>query len=236
MEDEIIMLNEKLASFWNNALNLSEENKKEILENELRDYADLAPSKKLYNEVKELGKSKKVLDFGCGKGWASIAAAKNGCKDVTAVDLGDNIIDTVNFYKELYGVKDEINAIKIDRNWLMSVPSNTYDGFISSNVLDVIPYETSMEYIKEIARIVTKDAKIIVSMNFYISPELALKKKIELEQGKYFFVNGILRLLSFSDIEWRGIFSHYFDVERIEYFSWPGEDTETRRIFILKKK
>ena len=49
-------------------------------------------------------------------------------------------------------------------------------------------------------------------------------------------MNGVLRLTSLSDEEWKDLFAPYFNVESLTYFSWPGEEKETRRLFVLKKK
>ena len=39
-----------------------------------------------------------------------------------------------------------------------------------------------------------------------------------------------------TDEEWSEIFSQFFNVEEVTYFSWDGEDEETRRIFVMSKK
>ena len=228
-------VNEELIEFWNSAISLSNEFKEQIKE-EIPDYKELAPSLKLFDAAKELGNCKKVLDYGCGSGWASIIAAKSGCRDVLSVDLGQNIIDTINFYARLYEVDDKLHASLISADWLSTVDSDLFDGFICSNVLDVVPIETSESIIKEISRIVTKDAKIIIGLNFYLSNEQAKSRDMELVDGKYLFVNGVLRLTSLSDDEWSNTISKYFDVIKIDHFAWPGEKSETRRLFFLKRK
>lgn len=228
--------NDNLIEYWNSSIMLSEKDKDEERKNKVRDYKDLAPSEKLFQAVGELGRCKRVLDYGCGSGWASIVAAKSGCTDVTAVDMGQNIIDALDFYADLYEVKSRIKSIKISSDWLGMVPSDTFDGFVCSNVLDVVPVEVSKEILKETARIVTKDAKIVMGLNFYMSKELAESRGMNLVDGKYLFVNDVLRLVSMSDEEWVELFKPYFKVEKLDHFAWPGEQKETRRLFILKRK
>ncbi|GEM_PF-6151835 len=49
------------------------------------------------------------------------------------------------------------------------------------------------------------------------------------------YVDGVLRLVSLSDDEWTALFSRHFKVIRLEHFAWPGEKSETRRLFHLER-
>ena len=227
-------VNSDLVAFWNEAIKLPEDYKEEVRKATDNSVMDIVPSQKLYDAVKELGSCKKVLDYGCGSGWGAIVAASNGCKDVLAVDLGKNITDAAKFYADVLGtnIKTEV----IDENWIKSVPACTFDGFVCSNVLDVVPLETAENIVKEMARITTSDAKIVIGLNFYMSKEMAKKRNIELVDDMYLFVNDVLRLSSLSDDEWKIIFAPYFEVVKLDYFAWEGEEKESRRLFVLKKK
>ena len=227
-------INKTLITFWNESIKLSEEDKKEIISAPNADPFELAPSTKLLEVIKELGSCHNVLDYGCGGGWASFIASKSGAHQVTAVDLGEDIIETVKTYAKSYNINN-VMAKKIEPDWLKTVPDKTYDGLISSNVLDVVPIETAQEIIKQLARIVTDNAKVIISLNFYMSEEMAQKRNIQLMEHKYLIMNGVLRLTSLKDEEWEALFSPYFKVIKLDYFAWPGEAKETRRLFILKK-
>ena len=227
-------VNQVLIKFWDSAMNLSKEDIDEINASSVGEAIELAPSPKLAEAVKELGQCHHVLDYGCGSGWAAIIASKSGAKQVDAVDLGENIIETVKVYVRKYQ-PCSVNAQTINADWLKNVPNDTYDGFISSNVLDVVPLETAQEIIKETARVVVKDAKVIIGLNFFMDEEAAKKRNIELIEGKYLIMNGVLRLTSLSDEEWTKMFSPYFKVIKLDYFAWPNEPRETRRLFILKR-
>jgi len=229
-------INDDLIKFWDQAIKLPDDYQKEYIDKEALNYQDLAPSKKLFEAIKELGKCQNVLDYGAGNGWASIIIAKSGCSKVTAVDIGENIIDTINFYKELYQVNDSIDAFSISPNWLNTVPSDSFDGLVCSNVLDVIPLETTKEIIQEFARILKKEAQIVVSLNFYMSEEAAESRGLTLIEDKYLIMEDVLRLMSLNDEEWKNLFAPYFEVRKLDYFAWPGENKETRRLFILRKK
>ncbi len=226
---------DKIIDFWDSALKLSEEDKKEAYEYDKDDWKEMAPSEKLFLAAASLGNRKKVLDFGCGNAWAGIIAAKSGCNDVTAVDPAQGAVETAQIYADVFGAKDHMNIFCADINRLKETPANTYDGFICSNVIDVIPAEAAGEILRETARIVTEDASVIIGMNYYISPESAAEKGIELKDGNRLYVDGILRMVSRSDEEWSDIFGKYFKVERLEHFAWPGESDERRRLFYLKR-
>ena len=232
-------LNEKynnLVDFWNSVFDMSSEDKLKI-KNEIKDddYKDFAPSKKLFDAVTLLGKKNKVLDYGCGSGWASIISAKSGANDVTSVDPAPKAIEALNFYRDLFGVSDKINAITIDKDWLKQEEDNKYDGLVSSNVLDVIPFDLTKEIIKEFARITKKDALVIIGLNFYLDEEKAKARGMNLENDEL-YVNGVLRLLNKKDEEWIDLFSEYFNLEKLEYFAWAGEEKETRRLFYFVRK
>ena len=236
MDKKMEMANDKLIRFWDQALTLSEDDKAQERNNDREDIKQLAPSEKLYLAVAKLGTCKKVLDYGCGNGWASIVAASQGCEDVVAVDLGENIIDALNFYASLYGQSKRIHGERITPQWLKYVPSNTYDGIVCSNVLDVIPYEICKDIAKELARIATDNATIIIGLNFYMSEEMAKAKGVELDEGKYLFVNGVLRLASYNDEQWCALLNRHFIIESLDHFAWPGESKESRRLFVLRKR
>ena len=227
-------VNSDLVAFWNEAIKLPEDYKEEVRKAADNSVMDIVPSQKLYDAVKELGFCKKVLDYGCGSGWGAIVAATNGCKDVLAVDLGKNITDAAKFYADVLGVN--IKTEVIDENWIKNVPACTFDGLVCSNVLDVVPLETAETIVKEMARITTSEAHIVIGLNFYMSKEMAKKRNIELVDDMYLFVNDVLRLSSLSDDEWKIIFAPYFEVVKLDFFAWEGEEKENRRLFVLKKK
>ncbi len=231
---DIKKVNSDLVEFWNEAIKLPEDYKEQVKNSSDNSVMDLVPAQKLFDAVKELGSCKKVLDYGCGSGWGAFVAASSGCDDVLAVDLGQDIIDSLRFYAEV--LKLDVKGEVIDENWIKSAPSMTYDGLVCSNVLDVVPLETAEMIIKEMARITTSNAKIVIGLNFYMSEEMASKRKIELVDGMYLFVNNVLRLSSLSDDEWKNIFAPYFDVVKLDHFAWEGEPVESRRLFVLKKK
>ena len=225
-----------LVKFWENAFKISEDDKNEIL-NEMKedDYKSLAPSAKLIRAVEELHDLNNVLDYGCGSGWASIICAKKN-SFVTSVDVTESSLELLKLYSNVFNVNDKINIIKIDSSWLKGENDNKYDGIISSNVLDVLPKRMSEEIVKELYRILKNDSYLIVGLNYYIEPNKAREAKMNINDDNELYIDGVLRLLDKSDDEWIELFSKYFNIEKLEYFAWEGEDNERRRLFYLRKK
>ena len=206
------------------------------MQNSPDSWREMAPSKKLFKTAEALGKCNKVLDYGCGNAWAGIIAAKSGCPDVTAADVIKGGVDTARFYADFFGVSDRLHVQLVGTDWLSTVPDETYDGLICSNVLDVVPIETSQDIIIQLARVAKKGAPVGIGLNFHMSPEKARERGIELADGKSLYVDGVLRMVSFSDDEWAKRFAPYFEIESLEHFAWPGESVETRRLFHLRKR
>jgi len=227
--------NEALIAFWDQALKLSDEDRAQAGGMGPEDYMMVAPAEKPFLAAQSLGGRSKVLDYGCGIGWAAITAAKAGCKDVTAVDPAAGAVASSAFLAEVFGVSDRVHTECVPADWLKTVPENTYDGLISINVLDVIPPETAAEIVREAARVVKNDAVVIFGLNYYMTPERAAEKGEELVDGCRVYQDGVLRLVSRTDAEWEAIFAPYFAVDRLEYYAWPGEEEETRRLFFLRR-
>lgn len=227
--------NEALIAFWDKALRFSDEDRAEAREAGPEDYAQMAPAKKLFDAATALGGCKRVLDYGCGYGWAAVAAAKGGCVHVTAADPAAGAVESAKFLAELFGVADRVEAVCVAPDWLKTVPDATFDGFFSCNVLDVVPKETADEIVREAARVVTQDASVVIGLNYWVSPEKAAEKGFSITDGCV-YLDGVLRLVSRTDAEWEAVFAPYFTVERLAYFAWEGEETETRRLFFLKKR
>ncbi len=225
--------NRNLIEFWNKAYGLSDEDKNKIAQDGADGWRSMAPSEKLFLAATSLGKCKKVLDYGCGDAWGAIIASKSGCTDVTAVDVSDGPLCAASFYSSLY--QADVNIMKVSPSWMSSVPAGTFDGLICSNVLDVVPHETAANIIGELARVCMEGAIVKIGLNFHLSEEAATARGMVLVDGRKLYVNDVLRLVPLSDDEWTAMLGRHFKVQKLEHFAWPGEKSETRRLFHLTR-
>ena len=236
MTERTAQESQTLISFWDKVIALSEEEQKQMLEGDVEDWKEMAPSEKLFQAACALGQRKRVLDYGCGNAWASIIASKSGCEDVTAVDAAPGAVQVARLYAERYGVSDRVKTECATANWLQSILAGTYDGLICSNVLDVVPPDIAEAIIRELARVTARDGIVVIGLNYYLPQEVATAKGLELVDGNRLYIDGVLRLVSRTDEEWERIFSPRYSVEKLEHFAWPGETKETRRLFWLRKR
>ncbi len=225
------------VDFWNEAYSLREEDVRQRKEEaDPEAWKELAPSVKQTEAIETLGGCRRLLDYGCGHGWASVIAAKSGCPCVTAVDVAPNSRLQAELTAELYGVKEQIAARTIAADFLQTEPEDSYDGFFSSNVLDVVPDEVADDILAGAYRVLEPGSPLVISLNYYTQPSDNPERHMEAREGKYLFVNGILRLACHTDEDWAERFSRFFTVEKLVHYAWPGEQTERRRLFYLRKK
>lgn len=225
-----------LVDFWNQSFALSKDDEERLNKQNIgeEDYKTLAPSQKLFDALVAFKEKENVLDYGAGSGWASIIMAKSGAKHVLAVDVASNSAKMIDCYKKAFGVENQIDSLFINENWLKEQKEESFDGFFCSNVIDVLPLDMAEEIIKNSAKVVKKDARVVFSLNYYIDPTIMKERGFEID-GPSVYINGVLRLTALKDEEWIAIFKKYYKDVEVSYFAWPGEEKETRRLFTLKK-
>ena len=236
MNEKTAQDNKTLIEFWSEMLDLYDEDQEALNKCDAEEWKELAASEKLFIAAASLGNRKKVLDYGCGNGWASVITVKSGCPDVTAVDPAPGAIRTARAYAAAFGAGEQMHAECIGADWLQGVPDSTFDGVFCSNVLDVVPPETAADILENLARVAADDAAVIIGLNFWMDPEKAAARGVKLTDDGILYQDGVIRLVSRTDEEWTEIFAPYFTVEKLEHFAWPGEPAENRRLFYLRKK
>ena len=106
-----------IINFWNTTLVMSEEDKKEIKASaDENNYVEFAPADKLVKVLDNLIAADKILDYGCGSGWASLILAKKGAKYVKGVDTSTSGIEAGKFLLETYNVKEKVDLEVIDES------------------------------------------------------------------------------------------------------------------------
>ena len=153
-----------LISFWNEAFAMSEAEREQACRECGADPGDLAPSEKLARAVLALGDCERVLDYGCGSGWAAILAAAGGCTHVTAADPAPNALEAVRFLSGLYGVSERIETVLLTPDWRDGIPNGFYDGLVCSNVLDVVPPETERQILHGLSEVLRPGGRAVVGL------------------------------------------------------------------------
>ncbi len=225
--------------FWNSAFDMDDKAKEEYAEkiNPETDWRNLASSDKLADIIiNNLSDKKRVLDYGCGEGWAGIILKKSGCEEVTCVDAAENAVKLASFFRDIFKISEGFTAQCVSTDWIEKSPEAVFDGLFCCNVIDVVPEEAAENIIKNMARITTDDAVILIGMNYYIEPISCPEKNVEVRNKNELYVNGVLRMVSRTDDEWKKIFERYFNIDSVEYYAWPGEKEEKRRVFCLSRK
>lgn len=132
--------------------------------------------KKLFPEILERHSEGKLLDVGAGKNLLYKDILSSYCEEYESLDIIDN--SSIDY-------QQDIRDMKLD--------SETYDTVFCRNVLEHI--KNPREALKEIARILKKDGKVIITV-----PHLAY---LHNEPGDYyrFTKYGIKHLIEETDME-----------------------------------
>lgn len=139
-------------------------------------------AKVLEEELKK-EKIKSVLEIGCGSGFLSIIAAKNGC-DVVAADIDSNTVVCAKQNAELNNVKvktvrsnlfdnleGKFDLIVFNPPYLPEEQTENSRAWAGGKNLEIIT-----RFIKEAKRHLESDAKILVVISSLSNPENILKE------------------------------------------------------------
>jgi len=204
-------LNNNLQKFWNDWFN---DNEAKVI-----DLNEMKIDNKLDEYLKYLGdNSKSILDIGTGLGYCLIKARLLGSKVQYCLGV-DTSINAINYAVKTCELSN-INDIefKVGGNSLLeTLPNESFDGIICSNVLDVIPEETSTAIIEQIKRIMKPNGIILLKLNFYLTDELIEKLKMEKLNDNSYAINGILRGVNYRTETWINKFEGYSVVAINEY-------------------
>jgi ubiquinone/menaquinone biosynthesis C-methylase UbiE len=224
---DVKKLNDDLQNFWDS------------------EFAQLEPMTIPFNEINDTDKldkyfhfmgdnAKRLLDIGTGYGFSLVTAKVLGSKCEYALGI-DTSKSAINFIKQtcllsnIKGIDYEVS----DSEYLKKLPNESFDGIICSNVLDVIPDETSDEIIKEINRILVKGGYLLLKFNFYLTADIISKIKMQNIGNNYYVLNGILRGVNHTTEEWLARFSN-FNVIKIDSYPRIPNGPEDRVLLLQK--
>lgn len=177
---------------------------------ELSKYYDIVfplSDKKLSFIKKHLGNKKRVLDVAAGTGSYSIALSKNGY-DVVAVDLDEEMINSINIKNMIEGTK--VRSYKADMKDIDVINEEKFDLIFSigNSLVHLDGNEEISNTIKKMHDMLNKDGKLIIQIvNYdrifeYNVKELPLierqdkgvcfKRSYDLSNGKILFKTKLL--------------------------------------------
>jgi ubiquinone/menaquinone biosynthesis C-methylase UbiE len=220
--------NDKLIDFWNHQF--------ESVEPMELSKEDFPVEKDLNRLLKAVGDtSKKVIDVGSGWGYGIIAAKLLGSmiEEGYALDPSQHALHA---YQETLD-KTHITGLKGicgTHEELKAFTENTFDGVICSNVLDVVPLETSMEIIDEIKRVLKSQGLCLLKFNFFLDDALIERIHMEKIDEDTYTINGVIRGLNKTTDAWISIFSDFQLIEKAEFDRIPNGPKD--RVLLLRKK
>ncbi|MFU8787284.1 MAG: class I SAM-dependent methyltransferase [Candidatus Izemoplasmataceae bacterium] len=154
--------------------------------------------------LKELGDTcEDVLDVGCGTGYCLFKAHALGekMKNGVGFDASKHAIDFANQtvqMSHLLGLSFHVR----DESFLKTIPSESFDGMICSNFLDVIPKALSDFIIKEMMRILKPDGYLLLKLNFYLDENLIKKLNMTLIDENTYEMNDVIRAYNLDTNDW----------------------------------
>lgn len=220
-------MNETLKAYWNEHF--------QNLEPQAIDRSMIDLSNPLNQALKALGdQAEHILDLGTGTGYCLFSAYLSGTRVKTGIgiDPSKNAIEyarKTSAMSDIVGLSFEVG----DENDLNRLKDASFDAIICSNVLDVVPFETSEIMIPMIDRLLKQGGLLLLKLNFFLTDELIVKLSMEEIDRNTYRKDGILRAVNMTSEQWIRRFPGY-DVIETGYYA-RIENGPKDRILLLKK-
>lgn len=223
--------------YWNRYFHGLRVSEQEQDQSEEEENLDSVGSELVETKLRQLAATEKVLDFGCGSGWATLLMAAQKKGQIFGVDYAEEAVEWASEFAKKNDLSEYAKFLAVDSDWVYSVEDDTYDSFFSSNCFDIMPTDTAKEIFLEMKRFMKPNATIIICLNAYFDEEACEKRNLVKCAPHHYTEDGVLRLVCYTDDEWREILTEYFKVEELHIFCYEGEpETNKRRMFVLKNK
>ena len=176
-----------------------------------------------------------VLDVGCGLGTCLMSSYCLGEQMNKGVgfDSSEHAIYFAQETSKLSGF-DVLTYVAQDESFLGTLDSESFDGVICSNFLDVIPEALSMSIIREMSRVLKPNGLLLIKLNFYLDETLIKRLNMEKIEENTFAMNGVLRAFNLSTEEWTERFNDFELIEQNEFQRAPNLPKD--RLLLFKKQ
>lgn len=220
-------INEDLINFWNKEF-------ESLKAPEIIKSKELSKNP-LYESFKYMGDhSESVLDFGCGSGFGIFTTYLHGHKIKYGLGI-DTSKAAIDYCKETARLSNMESLSFLNENhlYLNNLEGKSFDGIICSNVLDVVPFETSSEMIKAMDRVLKDKGLLLIKLNFFLTDSMINKNEMKEVDKDTYTLNGILRGVNLTTDEWIQRFRNY-EVLKIDSYQRLEKGPKDRIIFLKK--
>ena len=173
--------------------------------------------------------SDSILDFGCGSGAWLFKCHLRGTKFHRGIDISKEGIEVARkIQKE--SEKENFTFTVGGVETLESIPENSFDGVILSNIIDnLIPSDT-IKALAEVKRILKIDGKVLIKLNPFLTDEQIKEWDIKIIE-KNFLDDGLF-LWNQTTEEWTKLLKSYFSIVKYKDIYYP-EHEQYNRLFLL---
>ena len=212
---------------------------------------DFSPEKlvfkdeKIMAEIEKIAHQSKILDYGCGQGILSFMLLNDGAPSVTALEPSEKAMECVCKVACFRDDADKLTLLNGFQDMLDKYADGAFDGFVSCNVLDVVPQPVCIDILEHVSRVLRPDTKGFIMLNSKPSEEFLEKRNAVLakdENGNdiadHYVIGGVLRLVNKPDEFWLSLFRKYFKVEYVGVVdaSFKGDEgSYPERLYIIEK-
>jgi len=221
-------LNRDLKDFWNEHF--------KSIEPQAINKNDFDLNNALNQQLEFIGHHcERVLDFGTGGGYALFAVKMLGkkIKEGIGIDTSKHAIDFCQKTAALSKVNN-LSFVQADQDYLEAFDSSSFDAIICSNVLDVVPYQTSTQMISALDRVLKPGGYFLLKLNFYLTDALIERIKMKEIAKNTFTLNNVLRGVNLTHEEWLERFSDYDLIIKDTYPRVKNGPED--RLLLLRKK
>ncbi|MCF6464805.1 class I SAM-dependent methyltransferase [Clostridium sp. Cult2] len=173
--------------------------------------------------------SNSILDFGCGNGVWLFKCYLRGTKVHRGIDIAE---EGIKIAREIQKVSKKENFIFTvgGVETLESIPNDSFDGVILSNIIDNLIPSDAIKALSEVKRILKIDGKVLIKLNPFLTDEQIKEWDIKIIE-KNFLDDGLF-LWNQTTEEWTKLLGSYFSIVKYKDIYYP-EHEQYNRLFLL---